>query len=195
VRSSQRSGKPGGIRARDVRIMLFHKFFPVISVAGLFALTPDANAQGMAGTCARILMEFVGKPLITAAAGEIGGALGRYLAGLAHKDEDGTATLTKSDIEHLKRLAQREGLSECELRQQLEAATGTGARNAADDPDEPPPPSRYYNPYRPPSVASRPPPASVCVTSAGWCALNQVAPAGMHCGCQTYMGVFYGITQ
>jgi hypothetical protein len=33
------------------------------------------------------------------------------------------------------------------------------------------------------------------VTSAGWCALNQVAPAGMHCGCQTYMGVFYGITQ
>jgi hypothetical protein len=175
--------------------MLLHKFFPVISAAGLFALTPDANAQGMAGTCARILMEFVGKPLITAAAGEIGGALGRYLAGLAHEDEDGKATLTKSDIERLKRLAQREGLSECELRQQLEAATGANAPRTFDDPDERPQPGRYYNPYGPPPVAPRPPQASVCVTSAGWCALNQVAPAGMNCGCQTYMGVFYGITQ
>jgi hypothetical protein len=143
----------------------------------------------MAGTCARILMDLVGKPLVTAAAGEIGGALGRYLAGLAHKDEDGNPTLTKSDIEHLKRLAQREGLSECELRQRLEAATGTRARDASDDPDESPQPSYYDTPYR------RPPQASACVTSAGWCALNQVAPAGMSCGCQTYMGVFYGITQ
>jgi hypothetical protein len=92
------------------------KFVKSLAVFGcLFVLTgtsSTAHAQaGLVTKCAQILMNFVGKPLVKGAMEAAGGAVAKYLL------ERGSTSIEQGDIQQL----QRRGLTECEIRRQLEA--------------------------------------------------------------------------
>ena len=73
-------------------------------------------------TCGKVLWEFVGKPLTGVMVEKMGGLVFDQFADRLKKGRD--VVVTASDIQTL---TKRSGLSECELRQQLELAAGPAA--------------------------------------------------------------------
>src|SRR5712691_2851643 len=92
------------------------KFVTFLAIFGcLFVLTAvpsTVQAQGAFVTrCAQILLSYVGKPLTKGAMEAAGGAVAKYLL------DRGSTSISQADIQQL----QHAGLTECEVRQQLEA--------------------------------------------------------------------------
>jgi hypothetical protein len=85
----------------------------VILTALLVAFASSgANAQGALLTkCGQILLNYLGKPFAKSAAAAAGGEVGKYLI------DRGLNTLRRGDVQQL----QNQGLTECEIRQQVEA--------------------------------------------------------------------------
>lgn len=86
----------------------------VMALAGPSSTAGHAQTRGFISTCAQILMKYVGKPFAKGAVEAAGGEVAKYLL------ERKTTTINPSDVEQL----QRRGLSECEIRQQVEAIAG-----------------------------------------------------------------------
>ena len=101
------------------------KFMTFLAIFGwLFVFTATSstvNAQGAFVTrCAQILLNYVGKPMTKGAMEAAGGAVAKYLL------DRGSTSISQADIQQL----QRAGLTECEVRQQLEAIYLTGGQPA-----------------------------------------------------------------
>lgn len=88
----------------------------MIAVHGF--LPSPIQAQGVVGKCAQILLNYVGKPLAKGALSAAGGEVGRYLA------ERGLSTIRQGDVVALR----QRGLSECEIRRQVEMLYAAQAR-------------------------------------------------------------------
>jgi hypothetical protein len=92
------------------------KIAKLLAIYGcLFVLASPSStghAQGAFLTrCAQILMNYIGKPFAKGAAEAAGGEVAKYLL------ERRSTTIGQGDIQQL----QRRGLTECEIRQQVEA--------------------------------------------------------------------------
>lgn len=89
---------------------------------GLVALVTiqaaPAQAQALSG-CAKILWDFVGKPLAGVMVEKGGGMLFDYFADKLKSQPQ--AVITERDIQNLTQEFERNGSNECELRRQMEA--------------------------------------------------------------------------
>jgi hypothetical protein len=95
------------------------RFRAVLALAALtfiwFVPTP-AGAQGaLVSTCAKIIWNYVGKPFAAGAAEKAGGLVAEYFADKIKRGRP--PAVEQQDIAEL----QRRGMSECELRRQIEA--------------------------------------------------------------------------
>jgi hypothetical protein len=110
--------------------------FIVIGVFACLAFqAPPADAQAAFLTkCAKIIMKYVGEPL-TAGMLERGGELiVDHFAAKLNSEEP--PILTPEDVEELKQEGEARGMTECEVRRQIEMAYG-------DTPTDLPPPIPY----------------------------------------------------
>ena len=83
---------------------------------------PEATAAGgLLGTCAKILRGFVGKHLAIGALEATGGIVAEHFAGKGKKAEAGQVTVSEQDVRQLEQRFRQQGLSDCELREQLQA--------------------------------------------------------------------------
>ena len=95
------------------------KFAVVLLLGGILLQVPAPTADGaVLSTCIRILMNYVGKPVLKGAATTAGGLVANHFAAkLAGAQE---AKITETDVQQLARQAQQQGMSDCELRAQVE---------------------------------------------------------------------------
>ena len=150
-------------------------------LAAITSYVPDAHAQGLVGTCARVVLKYVGKPLAEAMIQRGSGLVADYFFDKMRGGRDG-AVVSQQDIAVLQQQAARQGLSECEMRRQLEQLFA-----AANAPQDTYSGSTYIPPaYAPPTYAPRP--AFLCKTEVGPCQLFQPLPPGNPCYCMTPMG-------
>lgn len=151
-----------------------------------FAVTPaDAHAQA-ATACAKIIWDFVGKPLTTAMLSKAGELIVEHFAD--RMQHGGTTDVSQGDIQVLQREFQQRGMTECDLRRQLEAMYGSQG--------VPPYASPYPSPYPQPTYYPAPPRiASACITQWMACPMAVQLPVGSSCACYTQAGVVPGIAQ
>lgn len=149
----------------------------------------QAHAQGFVGSCARIIWQFVGKPLteqMLKSAGEEGGKLlVDHFASRMREQSNGRTggsrpiTITQDDIAALQEEYESRNMTQCELRQQLEAMYQPAS----------PMPAPMFTERR------QMPVASVCMTQAGTCMMQMPVPVGGSCVCSTMWGMIPGIAQ
>lgn len=84
-----------------------------------FPLTDGANAQaiGLAGKCAQILLQYFGKPLAAELAKEASGEIASYFR---EKYRQGSNAVTQEDVKQL----QNRGVTPCQLRAALDTVSG-----------------------------------------------------------------------
>jgi hypothetical protein len=120
------------------------RVFIVIGVFACLALqAPPADAQAAFLTkCAKIIMKYVGEPL-TAGMAERGGELlmDHFMQKFQEQEQQPEQqqqgiVITPEDVEALKQEGEARGMTECEVRRQIEMAYG-------DTPTELPPPAPY----------------------------------------------------
>ena len=95
----------------------------IFGVLGCIAFqAPEAHTQtGAVGTCAKILWNYVGKPLTGAVIQEGAELLADYFANKLQGTREDEVTISESYIDRLIREYEERGMTECELRRQLEA--------------------------------------------------------------------------
>jgi hypothetical protein len=77
----------------------------------LIGMSSTAHAQAPLVTrCMQIVLNYVGKPLVKGAVEAAGGEVAKYLL------NRGSTSISRDDVQQLQRL----GLTECDIRQQLE---------------------------------------------------------------------------
>lgn len=98
---------------------VMRKFAVVLLLGGLLLQVPAPTADGaVLSTCIRILMNYVGKPVLKGAATTAGGLVANHFAAKMAGAQE--ARITETDVQQLAREAQRQGMSDCELRAQIE---------------------------------------------------------------------------
>jgi hypothetical protein len=129
--------------------MPYQRALIFLGALAVFACGGDgAHAQGLSA-CAKILWEFVGKPLTGVMVEKGGGLLFDHFAGKLKEREE--VVVTQNDIQTLSREYDQRGISECELRRQFEAMYGgTGSPYGQ--------PSPGYNNRPPPEYGNAAPP-------------------------------------
>jgi hypothetical protein len=101
------------------------RFGVAVGIVVLIATPPLEGHAQLAG-CAKVLWEFVGKPLTGVMIEKGGGLLFDYYADKLKRQRE--VVVTRDDIQLLTREYDRRGSSECELRQEFEAIYGRDAR-------------------------------------------------------------------
>jgi hypothetical protein len=102
-------------------------------LGGVTFHAPEAQAQGFAGTCARVLWNFVGKPLTMGMAQKGGELIAEHFADRLKDSEPGQQVIiTENDINQLKRAYEARGMTECDMRRQLEQMQAAAAYGSID---------------------------------------------------------------
>jgi len=92
----------------------------VTCVFGCMTFQPqEANAQGLVGTCAKVLWKYVGVPLTTAMVERAGELIIDHFA--ERLQRDGETNVSEDDIREVRQEYERRGKTECEMRRDLEA--------------------------------------------------------------------------
>ena len=148
----------------------------VLIIGLVFSSTP-ADAQ--LSTCMKIMLEYVGKPfakkVVEAGAGLAADYLVKKVAGGGSAS---AAQLTQQDLITLRARYEQNGMTECQLRQDLQQVFAMGS----DD-----------NPF-PVDMRQTMPRTATCVTMAGSCQVFQTS--GSYCSCVDMLGQMYpGLAQ
>lgn len=90
----------------------------LMNLPGKAVSVPAAGQGSLVSTCAQVLMTYVGKPFLNAAASEAGTQVARYFGEKVRNG--GAGRLEQRDVDVLR----QRGVSECEIRQSVEAMQG-----------------------------------------------------------------------
>jgi hypothetical protein len=101
----------------------------------LFQASETTAGGGIVSTCVKILWNYVGKPVSKGALTATGGIIAEHFAG--RRAEGGEVRISEYDLEQLERKFRQRGLSDCDLRRQLEGLEASIR--------EPPPRRRGYS--------------------------------------------------
>lgn len=184
-------------------------------LACMMVLPGDARAQGVAATCVKVLWQYVGKPVSQGMLSRGGELLADYFA---EKIRGDSVDVSERDIQVLRREFEQRGMTDCDLRQQLQAMYSAPDPPTYNRPSYSPYDQPYREPYAPPYDSPYPSPqdspygqpyppvysgqpygspypATACVTQFGACPMAVQLPVGSSCVCYTQMGQLPGIAQ
>jgi hypothetical protein len=158
----------GALPREDASVSMRRTLLIIGLAGGMTFQIPAAQAQGGAlASCAKFVWQYVGKPLTGAMIDRGAGLVADYFYDKLRTGSGG-GVISQQDITAL----QRRGVSECEIRQQLEAMYA-GQQTP------------YARPYAP---RPRPAQASMCHTQWGTCFLAEPLPVQSQCVCPSAYG-------
>ena len=101
--------------------MLILRAFVVVGLLACMTFqAPEAQAQGgVISTCLKLLLKHVGKPITEGMLSKAGELLVEHFVERVKQGK--TTTITQSDIRQIKQRGIQRGMTECEIRRQLEA--------------------------------------------------------------------------